>query len=49
MLSSSTDLDGLRRLRALKLSESNIGDKDRNSEDDERVRKTPGGGFLHNN
>jgi hypothetical protein len=46
MLSRPTDLDVL---RALKLSESEIGDKDRNYEDNEKVRKAPGEGFLHNN
>jgi hypothetical protein len=34
MPSTPTDLDGLRRLRALKTPESEIGVKDNNSEDD---------------
>lgn len=41
MLSWPTDLDGLRCLEALK-----IGDKDRNSEDDEREGKISGEGLL---
>jgi hypothetical protein len=37
MLSRPTDLDGFRRLMALKMSESEIGDKERDPEDvDER-------------
>jgi hypothetical protein len=33
MLSRPTDLDGFRRAMALKMSESEIGDKDRDPED----------------
>jgi hypothetical protein len=42
-----TDLGGLRRLRALKTPESEIGAKDKNSEGDERLRKTSGQGLLY--
>jgi hypothetical protein len=41
------DLDGLRRLIALKTSESETGAKDKNSEDDKRVGKTAGQGLLY--
>jgi hypothetical protein len=43
MLLRPINLDGLRRLEALKISESETGDKDRNSEDDEKVGRTPEG------
>jgi hypothetical protein len=44
MLSRPTDLDALRRAMALRMSESEIGDKDRDPKDgDEREGKTPGG------
>jgi hypothetical protein len=41
MPSSPTDLDGLRRLRALQMSSSEIGANDRHSEDCEGEGKTP--------
>jgi hypothetical protein len=41
MSSSPTDLDGLRRLRALQMSSSEIGANDKNSEDCEREENTP--------
>jgi hypothetical protein len=44
MSSTSTDLHGLKRLIAIKTSESGKGAKD-NSEDDERVGKTTGQGL----
>jgi hypothetical protein len=47
MLSTPTDLDVLRRLTALKTSESETGAKDKNSEDNERVGKTTGQGLLY--
>jgi hypothetical protein len=49
MLSRLTDLGGLRCSRALKISESEIGDTDRNSEDYEREGKTPGVELLYTN
>jgi hypothetical protein len=42
MLLRPTDLDGLSRLRVLNISECEIGDKDSNSEVDEREGKTIG-------
>jgi hypothetical protein len=39
MLSRPTDLNGFRRLMDLKMSESEIGDKVRSSDDDEREGK----------
>jgi hypothetical protein len=42
MLSRPRDYDGLRSLTALKISETEICDKDRNSEGDDRDGKTPG-------
>jgi hypothetical protein len=42
-----TDLNGLRRLRALKTPESKIETKDKNSEGDEKVGKTSGEGLLY--
>lgn len=46
MSSISTDLDGLKRLIALKISESETRAKDKNS-DDERAGKTSGQGLLY--
>jgi hypothetical protein len=46
MSSSPTDLDGLRRLRALQMSYSEIGANDKNSEDCEREGDTPIQGVL---
>jgi hypothetical protein len=46
MSSSPTDLDGLRRLRALQMSSSEIGANDKNSEDCEREGNTPVQGVL---
>jgi hypothetical protein len=45
MTSTPTDLDGLRRLIALKTSESETGANDKNSDDVERVGKTTGPGL----
>jgi hypothetical protein len=42
MLSTPTDLDGLRRLIALNISESETGGRDKNLEDDERMGKNTG-------
>jgi hypothetical protein len=48
MLSRPTDLDGLRRLMALKISESEIGGNDRKpDEGDGREGKIPGEGLLY--
>jgi hypothetical protein len=48
MLSRPTDLDGFRRLRALKISESVIGGTEMDpDEDDEGQEKTPGDGLLN--
>jgi hypothetical protein len=46
MSSSPTNLDGLRRLRALQMSSSEIGAFDKNSEDCEREGNTPVQGFC---
>jgi hypothetical protein len=46
MSSTPTDLDGLRRLIALKTSQSETGANDKNS-DVERVGKTTGRGLLY--
>jgi hypothetical protein len=46
MSSSPTDLDGLRHLRALQMSSSEIGADDKNSEDCEREGNTPVQGIL---
>jgi hypothetical protein len=46
MLSTPTHLDVLGRLTALKISESETGAKDKNSEDDESVGETTGKGLL---
>jgi hypothetical protein len=46
MLSGPKDLDNLKRLGALKIPESETGDKDWNSEDDEREGKISGDGLL---
>jgi hypothetical protein len=42
MSSTPIDLDGLRRLIALKISDSETRDKDKNSEDGERVERQQG-------
>jgi hypothetical protein len=47
MSSSPTDLDGLRRLMALITSESETGDKVKNSEEDKKVGKRTGQGLLY--
>jgi hypothetical protein len=46
MSSCPEDLVGLRRIIALKASESETGAKDKNSEDDEMARKPTGQGFC---
>jgi hypothetical protein len=43
----STDLNGLRRSRSLRISESETRAKNKNSEDNERVGKTAGQGLLY--
>jgi hypothetical protein len=48
ILSRPTDLDGFRRAMSLKISESEIGNKERDPEDDDgREGKTPGEGLLY--
>jgi hypothetical protein len=47
MLSTPTDLNVLRRLIALKISDSETGVNDTHSEDDERVGKTTGEGLWY--
>jgi hypothetical protein len=49
MLSRPTDLDGLGRLRDLKIFESEISNKDINSEDVKREGNTPGEELLYTN
>jgi hypothetical protein len=44
-----TDLDGLRRIRVIEILESEIGDKDGNSEDEERERRALGEGLMCTN
>jgi hypothetical protein len=45
--STPTDLNGLRRLMTFITSESETGDKCKNSEDDEMVGRTLGQGMLY--
>jgi hypothetical protein len=48
MQSRPTDLDGFRRLRALKISDSEMRGNDRDSDgNDEREGNTPGEGLLY--
>jgi hypothetical protein len=47
MSSTPTNLHGLGRLIALKITESETGAKDRDSEGGERVEKTTGQGLLY--
>jgi hypothetical protein len=47
VINSKTDLDGLRGLRALKTSDSEIRAKDEHSEDYESVGKTSGQRLLY--
>jgi hypothetical protein len=48
MLSRPTDLNGFRRLRALKISDSEMRGNDRDPDgDDEREGNTPGEGLLY--
>jgi hypothetical protein len=50
MVSRPTDLDGFRRLMALKMSESETGGKERDPEDvDEREEEILGEGLLYTN
>jgi hypothetical protein len=44
--SPTTDLEGLRCLRALQISNSEIGANDKNSEDCKGAGNTPGQGVL---
>jgi hypothetical protein len=46
MSSTLIDLDGLRRLIAIKTSESETGAKDKDSQDNEKMEKTTGQGLL---
>jgi hypothetical protein len=47
--SSPTYSDGLRHLKAVKLSQSKTGGKHKNSENDEKVGKITGQGLSYNN
>jgi hypothetical protein len=47
MSSTPTDLEGVRSLTAVKISESETAVRDNNSENEERVGKTIGHGLLY--